>query len=114
MAAGVMQEAIDKEIWEAQDKGLKIRKKPAPKIPEPKVPIIKDQLKLGDVPLEEVTGITANLRQRENDEGFRFIGMDVVLSLKGKQPKKGWMTEGDFYALRREVAGRVDTSALEF
>jgi hypothetical protein len=43
-----------------------------------------------------------------------FIGFNVTIGIKGKKPLTGWMTEGDFYTLKREIEGRVDTSKVEF
>jgi len=110
----LMHEAIDKEDWERIDKGLRPRKKPTPVHIEPGKPVIKNQILVHSVPVENVKTVDAKRRTVRNAQGAISIGFDTSFGLNGGKKVSGWITEGDFYAIRRELPDTVDTSRIEF
>ncbi|MBM4388840.1 MAG: hypothetical protein FJ088_13955 [Deltaproteobacteria bacterium] len=114
MTQKLMQEAIDKVDFERMEKGLPPRPIIKPKLVVPDPPIIENQVRLKEISLKQVTDLAAKSKTIRNPEGFRFIGFDVMIGIKDKDPISGWMSEADFYQLRREVGGRIDTSKVEF
>jgi hypothetical protein len=114
MSKALMQEAIDKEDWERMDKGQKPRPKVRRKVVEPEPAVVKDRIRMDQISLDNVSGLDAKRQNARNSDGVLFIGFNVTIGIKGKTPLTGWMTEGDFYTLKREIEGRVDTSKVEF
>lgn len=101
-----MKEAIDKEDWERQDKGLKPEPKPKVEMPVYDAPVIKDHLKLDDVPFEDLVSFAEERKIIFNKEGVRFIGFDVIIRLKDKPAMSGWMSEKDVLQLQKLIPRR--------
>jgi hypothetical protein len=116
----LMQEALEKDIWEKKDRGERIPKPKVVSRPEPTFPKVENLIRFNDIPLTELDKVmNAKMRRIKNDEGYNFIGYDVTILLRGKRgpgrPKegeesvdppsrilKGWMIEGDYENLRRQ------------
>ena len=102
----VMQEAVDKEDFERMQKGLRPKAKPKIKMPVYDPPTVKKQLVIDEIPIGEVVGFTAQKRVVTNSEGVKFIGADVIINIKDKNPMKGWMAEKDLLQLK-QLTGRM-------
>ncbi len=126
-------EAMDLQDWERQDKGL-------PPLPKKKIvrkpiemPEVENLLKFKDVPLDRFEKLVSARRNTiKNAEGARFIGYDVIITLKGnkkpgrpltlkegEEPQKlesktisGWMQEGEWLELYRHIRDRIDLSRI--
>jgi len=124
----MQQEAIDREDWERQDKGLAPLPKKKIVILSQKEPDVENQVKFDDIPLDRfVKLISARRRSIVNEQGARFIGYDVIVELKGKRkagrPKEdaeepqseilsGWMIEGNWLKLYRHIRDKIDLSRM--
>jgi hypothetical protein len=117
----LMNEAISREDFERQEKGLPPLKKDKIVRPEPEFPKVDNLIKFDDIPILDFERIvTSAMRRIKNKEGVNFIGYDVTILLKARrragrptkeeeeagepQPRilKGWMIEGDFEKLKRQ------------
>ncbi len=124
----LMQEAISKEDWERQEKGLppvKVKKMPRP---EPERPEIEHEIKFSDIPMDWFKSLDkADRNVLRNKDGMRFTGYDVEISLgKNKAgaitkeemniPKSmsGWMQEGDFLQLVRTKRKEIDQQVIHW
>lgn len=121
-------EAIDREDWERQDKGLPPLPKKKTVIQAQKEPDVDDQIKFDDIPLDRFEKlISARRRSIANEQGARFVGYDVKIELKGKRkagrPKEdaeeprseilsGWMIEGNWLKLYRHIRDKIDLSRI--
>jgi hypothetical protein len=125
----MMTEAIDKADWELLDKGLPIRKKPKVIIPPPKMPKVENQIVFADIPLDRFEKlISARRRTILNEDGIRFIGMDIKIEvkkragrpLKSENPEsqsktiEGWMAEGDWHILYRHIREKIDFKVIVY
>ena len=126
----LMTEAMDKEDWERMDKGLPPLPKKKIIRPEPKMPNVENRIMFADIPLDKFEKlISARRRSIKNDEGMRFIGMDIVIELKkgpGRPPKteveeksesrviSGWMIEGDWTKLYFKIRDKVDFKVIQY
>ena len=102
----VMKDAIDKEDWERQEKGLKPRPKPKVEMPDPEAPAVEKYLKLKDIPIEDLVSFSEERRVVPNREGVKFIGFDVIIRLKDQPAISGWMSEKDVLQLQKLVPRR--------
>jgi len=125
-----MKEAMDLQDWERMDKGLPPLPKKRVIIPEPKFPVIENLLKFKDIPLDRFDKlISARRRTIKNEDGVTFIGMDVIIELKGKRKAgrpltnkeeevfesetiRGWMQEGEWYELYRHAREKIDMNKI--
>jgi len=125
----MMTEAIDREDWELMDKGLPPRKKPQRNIVPPTFPKIENQVKFEDIPLDRFERlISARRRAITNEDGVKFVGMDVVIELKiekklGRPPEKkesqpkdikGWMMEGDWQKFYLHTRKKLDFKVISY
>ena len=133
----LMTEAISREDWELMEQGK--RPKPRPRIerPEPPKPVIENEIKFEDIPLDDFVELEyARRNTLKNPEGSRFIGFDVSMILKsnaqlkrkaGRPPKEekeeistepkiltGWMNEGDFLTLVRMCRKKINPQVINW
>jgi hypothetical protein len=121
-------EALSKEDFDKVDKGIRLIKPKVVPRPEPKKPVVENEVKLSQIP----EGYTVKLEQAfkkvlKNEEGMRFIGWEVLIELtpipkeKGTpgrpfEPKTlmGWMIEGEFMALLRTYSKQIDRQVIRW
>ena len=109
----IPREAIDLEDWKRMDKGLPPRKKAKVVIPEPKNPVVPNQINFVEIPLDKVVRLEAVRRNViKNDDGVRFLGYDVIIEMKDSKSKTGWLLEGDLVRLLPHVRDLTDESIL--
>lgn len=133
----LMQEAMTKENWERQERGLRPLKANTVKRPEPKKPDIDNEIKFEDIPIEDFVELEyAKRNTLKNEEGVRFLGYDVSMILnanaklkrKPGRPKEsekeevsngpktlsGWMDEGNFLTLVRHVRKKINPQVVNW
>ena len=70
------------------------------------MPPVKNQITLDKIPLQNLLGFSVAKHIITNEEGVKFIGHDIILNIKDKNPVKGWISEADLLQLR-QLTGRV-------
>ena len=110
----LMQEAIPREDWERQDRGLPPISRKAPPKPEPAKPKIDDQISIKKINFHAL--LSARRENRKNKEGTTFIGYVVRLEVKeGARVKAlgGWVPEADWMEFIRNHRGKINMEALQ-
>jgi hypothetical protein len=127
-----MQEAMSREEWERQDKGLPPLKKEKIVRPEPNPPKVEKVIKFDAIPLDRfVRLLNVKRNMAKNEDGMRFIGYDVEMEIKYKAKKQkplekvlseeeeketyilsGWMPEGDWLQFVRTMRKQLDLNAF--
>ncbi len=110
----LMQEAISREDWERQDKGLPPLKRKATPRPEPEKPDIKDQISLKKVDFQRL--LSVHRENRKNKEKVTFIGYIVKMEVKegvGVKTIGGWVPEADWMEFLRFNRGKINMEALQ-
>lgn len=110
----LMNEAMSKEDWERQDKGLPpIKRKVTPR-PEPKAPEIKHQVSLKGIKFERL--ISVNRSNTRNKDNMTFIGYEVVMEVKEGATVKslgGWVPEAEWMEFVRAHRSQINMAALQ-
>ncbi len=108
----VIQEAMSQEDFDKWDKGLPLKKKEIPDIPEP-TPIEPDIGYYKDL-RNKIATIEGRRETKIAIEGHRIIGFHVTIGLKEGKNLDGWMVAPAFYKLRKELVadGKIDTSLI--
>jgi hypothetical protein len=125
-------EAMTKENFERQEKGLPILKPTVEPRPVPIMPVIEKELTIADIPDGyEVNLESAKKHILKNEVGVMFIGYDVNIDLfpsrKKKKPGRpkesdkielepltleGWMFEGKFLEFIRTYRKQIDQQVI--
>lgn len=117
--AKIMQEAMpleDFKDWDFKGSPLKKKVKPPPP-PQPKMPKVKNMLKLKDIILNELKHIHEGRHKAlKNKDGIRFMGYSVSVEMTDGKILQGWMPEADFNNFRRLISrdGKINTDNMEF
>jgi len=130
-----MQEAMTKSDWERRENGLPPLKVNVEKRPEPTRPDVENEIKFSDIPIDEfVELVYARRNTLKNGEGVRFIGYDVSMVLNSPMKRKpgrpkesereevltesknlvGWMQEGEFLSLVRNVKKKINPQVINW
>lgn len=118
---------MTKENFERMEQGLRPVKPKVEPRPEPKKPIVDNEVKLSQIP----DGYTVKLEQAfrksvRNENKVLFIGYEVLIELipeprekgPGRPPEPktimGWMIEGEFLALLRKYSKQIDRQVIRW
>ncbi len=130
----MMNEAVSKETFERMEKGLPPLKHKRFDVPDPSKPVIDNEITMKDIPSGyDVQLDSARKNTLKNEQGIRFIGFDVIITLNpipkkrgpGRpkeseegQPEqkelKGWMMEGAFLEFLRTYRKQIDQQVIHW
>ena len=133
----MQQEAMAKTDWERRDAGLPPIKVKKIKRPDPEKPVIENEIKFDDIPVNDFMELEyARRKTIKNAEGVRFLGFEVSMILtpsaqlkrKPGRPSKeekeevstepktltGWMSEGDFLTLVRNCRKKINPQVINW
>jgi len=99
------QEAMTEEEYDRWDKGLRQRKPTTSTRPEAPSPEVKDRILSKDVPADKVTRISTPIAKIIKDKNGVHTGYRITIEM-GEKKVSGWMVEGEYLALRREMGER--------
>ena len=130
----MMNEAVSKENFDRLEKGLPPLKPKKVVIPDPQKPVIDNEITMKDILLGyDVKLDYAKKNLLRNEQGVRFIGFDVIITLnpipkkrgpgrpketEDPQPEpvtlKGWMIEGQFLEFVRTYRKQIDQQVIRW
>jgi len=133
----LMAEAMTKENFERIEKGLPPLKPKRIVKPEPKRTDVNNEIKFDYIPIDDFLELEYAKRNTvKNEDGMRFIGFDVSMILKttaqlkrkagrpkesekeeiSNEPKTltGWMDEGNFLTLVRNVRKKINPQVINW
>lgn len=94
-------ELVDMDNFQRWQDDKPLKPEPAPRIPEPKPPKVKDQLTADNIKIEDVAALlTAKRKPVRNANGVIFLGFDLGLEMKNGKKVSGWMPAKDFHDFR--------------
>lgn len=122
MAREQMKRMMNRDEFEAWDRGKPLPKRKVVAPPEPEFPKVKNLLTLDKLDVGNVGKVIIGRKNViRNDEGTRFIGFYVALEMKvddtgNVKTVDGWMPEKDYNTFRRNlfIDGNVNVDNMEF
>jgi len=99
----IPREAVSKEDFDRQERGLPPRAKPKIVKPEPVPPTVEGQISFADIPEGEIFEFNARSCTFKNKEGVRFTGYNLFLESRAGKVVEAWMPEGEFMKLKLKI-----------
>jgi len=112
-----MKTAVPEEDFKLWDAGKSSKVSEPAVMPAPAPPKEDDILSLDKIDISEISLAVSGRRDvKKNAEGVRFVGFRVTLKMNTGKDLSGWMSEGDYLNLRRNLYrdGLVNTDNLEY
>lgn len=122
MSREPMKRMMNRDEFEAWDRGKPVPKRRAVAPPEPEPPKVKNLLTMDKINMGDISKVITGRRNViRNDEGTRFMGFYVALEMAPDESGKvknvdGWMPEADYNTFRRNlfIDGDVNVDSMEF
>lgn len=115
--ARTIKTAMSEDDFNLWDDGKRPKKAIPAEHPTVKPLKIGGSLTLDKVKIENISlAVRGRRAVKQNKDGVRFIGFEVILRMKEGKDLQGWMPENDYIELRRELFrdGDVNVDNLEY